>query len=227
MMQDVDGVSWYIDTLVHQYTINASRLHAEDATIRQFAYSFDIFHRCHNPRHVTAPDALSISITIFSSPSIPTLYHSSIKFLPFFPFVLFILFNNKPLNIILPVPGTPSPPITWISFDPVINSLAPLLFSQGYNALQYIICESDQLSFSLAEHISPDATISLTTFTHTLSSLQHRLSLLSTNPSSSSNLLPNQLIKQTNLPYPSTSHQMTILYRMLPYPIALSFRIIP
>ena len=183
MMQDVDGVSWYIYPLVHQFTINASSLHTEDETIRQFAYSFDIFHRCHDPRHVTAPDSLSISITISSSPSIPTLYHAPIKFLPFFPFVLFILFNNKPLNIILPIPGTPSPPITWISFDSIIKHLAPLLFSQGYNAFLRI---RSAFVFSCKKY--PDAKISLTIFTHISSSRQHRLSLLSPNTSSSSNL---------------------------------------
>ena len=61
---------------------------------------------------------------------------------------------------ILPVPGAPSPPITWIPFDSVINSLVPLLFSQGYNALQHIICESDQLLFSLAKNNFSDAIIS-------------------------------------------------------------------
>ena len=41
MMQDVDSISRYLDPLVHQYTITASRLHIKDVTIRLFAYSFD------------------------------------------------------------------------------------------------------------------------------------------------------------------------------------------
>ena len=80
MMQDIDGVSRYIDPLVHQYAITASRLHIADMTVRLFAYSFDVFIRCNNPRHVTASDALSISITTSSIPSIPTLDHTPINF---------------------------------------------------------------------------------------------------------------------------------------------------
>ena len=94
-----------------------------------------------------------------------------------------------------------SPPstITWISFDSVINYLAPVLLRQKYHDLQHFICESDRLSFYLAKIISPDATISLTTFNHTLSSLQLRLSLLSTNNSSSSRILSKQLVHPTSL----------------------------
>ena len=79
-MQDVDGVSRYIDPLLHQYIITASRLHTEDVIIRPFSYSFDVFIRCNNPRHVTASNALSVSITKSSIPSIPTLYYTPIKF---------------------------------------------------------------------------------------------------------------------------------------------------
>ena len=80
MIQDVDGVSRYIYPLIHWYTITASRLHVENVTERPFAYSFDVFHSYNNPRHVTASDALSISITITTYPFIPILYHTPIKF---------------------------------------------------------------------------------------------------------------------------------------------------
>ena len=148
MIQDSDGVSRYIDPLVHWYTITASRLHAEDVTERPFTYSYDVFHACNNPRHVIASDALSISITITTHPSIPILYHTPIKFSA--------MFSIRPVLLIehhftdcdpLPIPGAPFPSITWISFDSVINSLTPLLLGQGYNTLQYILCESDQLFF--------------------------------------------------------------------------------
>ena len=86
-MQDVDGVSRYIDPLVHQYTITASRLRTEEVTIRPFASSFDVFHHCNNTCHVTASDALSISITIASSPSIPTIYHIPITCSTIFSFL--------------------------------------------------------------------------------------------------------------------------------------------
>ena len=74
VMQDFDGISRYINPLIHQYTITASRLHIEDVAIRPFAYSVDDFIRSSNARHVTTSDALSSSITISSIPSIPTLY---------------------------------------------------------------------------------------------------------------------------------------------------------
>ena len=89
MMQDVDGVSRHIDPLVYRYTITTSSLYAEDVTERLFAYSFDVFYRCNNPRNVTASDALSISITISINPSISLL---------FFLFALFFLLITKPLT---------------------------------------------------------------------------------------------------------------------------------
>ena len=152
MIQDVDGISRYIDLLVHQHTITTSRLHTEDVTERPFAYSFDVFHRCNNQRHVTASNVLSISITIATNPSIPTLYHTPIKFSTIFSIRPVFPIKHQAtdwLTLPVPVPVTPSPPITWISFDSVINFLTPLLLSQGYNVLQHILCESDQLFFSL------------------------------------------------------------------------------
>ena len=144
MIQDVDGVSQYIDLLVHQYTIFASCLHAESVTIRPFAYRFDGFHRCINPRHVTASDDLSILITTVFGPFIPTLYHTLIKFSTICSFrsVHPIQHQNTEWYT-LPVPVAHPPPINWISFDSVINSFDSLLFRQGYNALQHIIYESD------------------------------------------------------------------------------------
>ena len=190
MMEDVNGISRYIDPLVHQYTIIASRLHAEDVSICPFEYSVDVFHHCNNQRHVIASNVLSISTTISSIPSIHLLYHTPIKFSTICSFssVLTIPRQDNACHT-LPVTVVPSPLITWISFDAVINSLAPILFRKGYNTLQHIICKSYSLSFSLAQIISPDVTISLTTFTYILFSLQYQLSLLSTTKSSSSYLV--------------------------------------
>ena len=98
-MQEIDSVSRYINPLVHQYTITASRLHTEDVTIHPFAYSFDVFIRSNITRHVTASDALSISITTSSIPPIPTLYHTLYNYLPFVTLVLFVLFLIKILNV--------------------------------------------------------------------------------------------------------------------------------
>ena len=190
MMEDVDGISRYIDPLVHQYTIIASRLHTEDVSIRPFAYSVDVFHHCNNQRHVITSNVLSISTTITSIPSIHLLYHTPIKFSTICSFssVPAIPRQDNACHTLL-VTVIPSPPITWISFDAVINYLAPILFRKGYNALQHIICKSYSLSFPLAQITSPDVKISLTTFTYILFSLQCQLLLLSTTKSSSSYLV--------------------------------------
>ena len=86
MIQDVDGVSRYIYPLVHPYTVIASRSLAKDVTIRPYAYSFDVFYRYNNPRHVTTSNVLFISITIACSPSVPTLYYTLIKYSTIFSF---------------------------------------------------------------------------------------------------------------------------------------------
>ena len=113
MIQDVDGVSQYIDPLIHRYTITASRLHTENVTERPFVYSFDVFHRCNNPRHVTASNTLSISITIALNPSIPTLYHIPIKFSTIFSIRPVLPIEHQATDWhIIPVHGASSPPIT-------------------------------------------------------------------------------------------------------------------
>ena len=94
-----------------------------------------------------------------------------------------------------------------VSFDSVINYLVPVLLCQNYHYPQHLICESDRFYFIFAKVISPDATIYLTTFNHTLSSLQYQLSLLSTNKSSSSRILSKLLVRPTSLShrFPSNS----------------------
>ena len=100
MMKYVDSISRYVDPLVYQYIITTSRLYTEDVTIRPFAYSFDVFIRCNNIRRVTDSDALSVSITTLSATSIPTLYHSSIKFSPILSTsVQFLLYLLLTLNL--------------------------------------------------------------------------------------------------------------------------------
>ena len=84
IMKDVDIISRCVDPLVDQYNMTYIRLHSEDVTKRPFAYSFDVFARCTNTRHVSASDALSISITTASITSISALYHSHIIFLQYF-----------------------------------------------------------------------------------------------------------------------------------------------
>ena len=180
-------------------------------TIRPFAYSFNVFIRCNNPRHVTASDSLSISITRLSIPSIPTLYHTPIKICIVcnFSFVPIISHQDTECHV-LPICVAPPLVIILISFDLVINNLAPVLPRQGYHDLQYLICEFDRLSFSLAKIISSDTTLSLTTFHHTLSSLQQQSLLLSTNNSSSSNTLLNILVHPTSVSHRFAQHSIVL-----------------
>ena len=56
MMNDVDGLSRYIDILIHRYPTQASRMHLADIAKRPFAYSFDSFISCSNPYRVTASE---------------------------------------------------------------------------------------------------------------------------------------------------------------------------
>ena len=150
--------------------------------------------------HVIASDTLSISVATSSISSIPTLYYTPTKFatvctsesVPTIP-------DQDTECQALNVPVSPPSTITYISFDLVFNYLAPVLLRQKYHDLQHLIYESDRVSFSLAKIISPDTAISLTTFNHTLSSLQHRLSLLSTNKSPSSRILPKELVRSSSL----------------------------
>ena len=154
MIKDVDSVSRCVDSLVHQHNTTNIRLHTEVVTKRPSAYSFNVFIRCTNPRHVTAANALSFSITTSSITSISTLYHSPIKFSPVFPISLIP-------SIILPDPNPriPSfpviPPlnITWIYFDSVTNYFESILFIQEFNTLQHFICALG-ISLPIVSHLT-------------------------------------------------------------------------
>ena len=144
MMQDVNDVSCFIDPLVHQYTIATSPLHIGNVTIRPFAYSFDVFSRCNNSRHVTASDTLSISITSSSILSLHTLYHTPLNFSTVCNFgsVPIIYHQDTECHVLL-IPVAPPTAITWISFDSVINFLAHVLLRQrttGNRVLRELTC---------------------------------------------------------------------------------------
>ena len=68
MMKDFDDLSRHIDVLIHRYLIQASCMHLADRTKRPFAYSFDSFVACSNPRRVTACDT---TISTASSSPLP------------------------------------------------------------------------------------------------------------------------------------------------------------
>ena len=121
------------------------------------------FFRSNNPRHVAASDTLSISITTSLIFSIPTLYHTQIKFSTVCTFdsVPTIPDQNIKCHALTVHISLPSV-ITWISFDSVNNFLATVLLRQNYHDIQHLIYKSDRLSFSFANKIFPDDTIYLT-----------------------------------------------------------------
>ena len=132
-MKYVYGISCYVDYLVYQYIITSSRLYSADVVTRPFTYSFDIFIRCNNSRHVTISDVLSISITASSISSIPTLYHTTLRFSTVFNYGSVLNMSHlDPECHVLPLPITPPSTITWISFDSVINYLALVLLRQKH-----------------------------------------------------------------------------------------------
>ena len=197
-----DGIYRYIYHLVYQYFITTSRLHLEDVVTRSFVYSFDVFIRCnnpHNPLHITLSDTLSISITTSSISSIPTLYCTPINFSTVFNFDFVTnIFNPDPECHVLPFPVASLLEISQISIDSVINSLVSALLRQGYHTIHHFIYESNHLS-SFLQNFWPEASIYLTIFYHTLSSLQKHLLLLSTNPFSSSNIILKWLVHLISL----------------------------
>ena len=214
MMKDVDSISRCIDPLVHQYNMTTVLLYNEDITKRPFVFSFDVLIRCVNPRHVTFSKTLSISITIASITSIFTLYHSPIKLFPVFlisliPSILLL----DPKYRVSSFPAIPLSKITWISFDLVINYFAAILFYQEYNTLQHFICESNPLNFSIATTISHNASIFFITFQQCISSLQHQLSLLSSNIINRD--LPNSVLLHNAIPNSVLLYSL-LLHSVLP-----------
>ena len=56
IMKDVYGLSRHIHILIHRYFTQASRMRLADIAQRLFAYSFDSFISCFNPRRVATSD---------------------------------------------------------------------------------------------------------------------------------------------------------------------------
>ena len=115
MMKDVDGLSRHINVLIHRYLIQASCMHLGDRTTRPFAYSFDSFVACSNPRHVTI-SGTTIS-TAVSSPLphfqlfitlhftlLPHLFSNHIPFQNLFQILFVTLFPLKTLYCSLLTP---------------------------------------------------------------------------------------------------------------------------
>ena len=75
-MKDVDGISYHIDHLIHRYLFQVNHMRTNDIAICQFAYSYDLFPTCSNPRRVTTSTNLAASLSSFIFPLLPTFHHS-------------------------------------------------------------------------------------------------------------------------------------------------------
>ena len=75
MMKDVDGICRHIYPLIHRYLNDAATIRSTDIRLRPFAYNFDVFYSCSNPRHVSVADTSSARTTVFTIPTPSVLYH--------------------------------------------------------------------------------------------------------------------------------------------------------
>ena len=115
MMEDIDGIYRRIDPLIHRYLIEAAAMCSADIRLRPFAYNFDVFSSCSNPRHVPFADNYSTHNTVSTIPTPSALYHYPVLLstkLQFSPLAL----QDSPLPSISVLPDE----ITWLSFDSVL-----------------------------------------------------------------------------------------------------------
>ena len=122
MMKDVDGICRNIDPLIHRYFIEAATMCSTNIRLRPFAYNFDIFSSCSNPRHVSVADTSSAHKTVSTIPIPFALCHYPVRFsteLPSSPLAL----HDSPLPSI----SVPPDAITWLSFDSVLYSIGSKL----------------------------------------------------------------------------------------------------
>ena len=177
---------WYLSlcrSFCYYYIITASCFYTEYLIKCSFVYSFDALTYCNHLRDVTPSVQPSVSITKSSVTSITILYHTLIKFSSIFYLnSVLLIYTPDPDYCVSPFPMAPILDITWVLFDSAVNSLALVFLNQGCHSLQHFICESIDLNFSLTNIVSFGNSISFTKFHHTLSSLQHQLSLSSTSP---------------------------------------------
>ena len=92
MMKDVDSLSRHPNILIDQYLTNACILRSRDLRSRPFAYNYDVFHNCPNPRHVTATSRVLVSTTP-STPTPAVIYSSLFSTIP--PFISPVASPNK------------------------------------------------------------------------------------------------------------------------------------
>ena len=123
-MKDVDGLSRHIDVLIHRYLLQAHDMQLVDIAKRLYAYSFDSFISCSNPRHVTVSDSTITTEATSTLSPLSTIHHSPIHFTS-----SSILQSYSVLNTITSTfhPIVPPEDIIWLSFDSITTSFGSLL----------------------------------------------------------------------------------------------------
>ena len=124
MMKDVDGLSRHINALVHRYLIQAHDMHLVYIEERPFAYSFESFISCSNPRRVTVSDSIITTEATSTLSPLSTIHHFPIHFTS-----SSILQSYSVSSTIASTfhPIVPPEDIIWLSFDSITISFDSLL----------------------------------------------------------------------------------------------------
>ena len=161
MMKDVDSVCRHVDPLIHRYLVGAAVLHSADKILRPFAYNYDVFSRCSNPRHVSLQDILPDKETVSTVPTPSVLYHYPIRF-------------ASHSNSLSTEPHPPSlsglvvPPTNevWFSLDSVVHSFGSFLSPWAGSNVKHYMFETSPLNFRIATTFHSSSTIQFTTLPH-------------------------------------------------------------
>ena len=79
MMKDVDIISRNPNLLIRQYLATACIMRDRDIRTRPFAYNYNVFHSCSNPRHVKDSSRVLVSTSPFT-PTLAVIHHFSLHF---------------------------------------------------------------------------------------------------------------------------------------------------
>ena len=160
MTKDVDSLSCHPNLLIGQYLTNAYLLRSRDLHRRPFAYNYDDFHNCPNPRQVTATSRILVSTTP-STPTSAVIHHFSLQFL------------HSLSLLYLPTHSTSTPSVfispqqcTWLSFDSIIPSFSSLLSPSPARTLHHFAFETNILHYRIASFLPSTSILHYTTLQH-------------------------------------------------------------
>ena len=160
MMKDVDTLLRHPNLPIGQYLATACVMRSRDIRSRPFAYNYDVFHRCSNPRHVKDSSRVLVS----TSPSTFTpaiIHHFSLQFLQSLSF-LHLPTNSIPTYNVFISPEQ----CTWLSFDSIIPSFNSLLHSSPTRTLHHFAFETNTIHYRIASFLSSHSTLYYTTLQH-------------------------------------------------------------